>query len=136
MPEQNAFFLAMAPRLQDGDEGNPEVGRAIYSGTIVGGTWQLSEGSPAVASETIHDALTFVRDLVEHGRIRLRSEPERQAFDGAAAVYSPEDGSLVWDDEAVRLAEASDERTLLMLATSVFRARFKEHWPVDVEEEW
>jgi hypothetical protein len=34
----------------------------------------------------------------------------------------------------VRLAEP-DERSLLMLATNVFRARFGNQWPVDVDDE-
>ena len=126
----------MAPRGERDEDANPDVGRAIYSGTVEDGKWLVSECAPAVASETLQDALTFVRNLVEHGRILVRSDAERQAFEGAAAVYSPEEGSLAREDDAVRVTDVSDERTLLMLASSVFRARFKEHWPVDVEEEW
>ena len=136
VPDGSTIDLAMAPRRERDDDANPDVGRAIYSGTVEGGKWLVSECAPAVASETLQDAVTFVRNLVEHARILVRSDVERQAFEGAAAVYSPEDGSLARDDEAVSVTDTSDERTLLMLASSVFRTRFKEHWPVDVEEEW
>jgi hypothetical protein len=65
-----------------------------------------------------------------NGRIVVQSDPERAAFDAVARIYSPEDGSLVWDGDAVRPAEP-DERTLLMLASAVFRVRFSDSWPMD-----
>ena len=65
----------------------------------------------------------FVRGVVVHGRIDVRPGAERQAFDAAAATYSPEEGSLVWRGDVVELAEW-DERMVLMLASPVFRVRF------------
>ena len=85
--------------------------------------------SPSVSRETLQDALSFVRDLVEHQRIRVRGDAEREAFEGAALIYAPDKGLLHWDGDAVSVAD--DERTLLSLAGPVFRARHGGQWPSD-----
>ena len=106
------------------------AGRALYSGTVAAGSWQLKEASPAVSREALDTALTFVRGVVVHGRIHVRPGPEREAFDAAAAIHSPEEGSLVWNGDVVELRE-SDERVVLILASPVFRVRFGTVWEVD-----
>jgi hypothetical protein len=125
----------MAARLGDDDEESAAVGRALYSGIVSGDSWQITEASPAIVRDTLADALTFVSELVTHGRLRVRSDLERQAFETAAADFSPEDGSLVWDGDTVRLAQR-DERTLLLLAVPVFQARFSGQWPADTVAAW
>jgi hypothetical protein len=130
VPDGSTIDMAMAPRLDRDPEINPRAGRALYSGTVAGGEWKLKEASPAVSREALDAALTFVRGVVVHGRIQVRPGAERQAFDSAAAVYSPEEGSLVWDGDVVQLAQW-DERMVLMLASPVFRVRFADVWPVD-----
>jgi hypothetical protein len=68
--------------------------------------------------------------MMKAGVIRVRRGPEREAFDALAAIYSPEEGSLVWEGELARPADG-DERMLLMLAAAPFRVRFADQWPVD-----
>jgi hypothetical protein len=130
VPDGSTIDLAMAPRLETNEDANPAVGRALYSGAVSGGAWQIAEASPAVTREALEDALALVRDLVTKERLRVRGDAERQAFDAAAATFSPEADSLVWENDHVRLAEA-DERTLLLLATPVFRVRYGQQWAVD-----
>jgi hypothetical protein len=67
---------------------------------------------------------------VVHGRIHVRPGAEREAFDAAAAIHSPEEGSLVWNGDVVELAEW-DEQMVLILASGVFRMRFATVWEVD-----
>ena len=109
------------------------VGRALYSGKTSDGNWQIAEASPQVAHDMLDQAIAFTRDLATGGRLRVRRGPERDALEAAAAIYSPEDGSLLWDGDAVRLAEP-DERMLLMLAAPVFRVRFADQWRADSVE--
>jgi hypothetical protein len=130
VPDGSTMDLAMAPRLDHNPEINPLAGRALYSGTVAAGSWQLKEASPAVSREALDAALTFVRGVVVHGRIHVRPGPEREAFDAAAAIHSPEEGSLVWNGDVVELRE-SDERVVLILASPVFRVRFGTVWEVD-----
>jgi hypothetical protein len=75
-----------------------------------------------------------VRNLAVDGRMTVRGGAEREAFDKAHKMYSMVSGPVVWDGEVVRLAEP-DERSLIMLATKVFRIRFGEYWPADADEE-
>ena len=133
IPDGSTIDLAMAPRLEDDKDGDPMVGRALYSGKTRGGNWQIAEASPQVAHDTLDQAIAFTRDLATGGRLRVRRGPERDALEAAAAIYSPEDGSLLWDGDAVRLAEP-DERMLLMLAAPVFRVRFADQWRADSVE--
>ena len=53
-----------------------------------------------------------------------------EAFDAAAAIHSPEEGSLVWNEDVVELSEWV-ERMVLILASAVFRVRFATVWEVD-----
>jgi hypothetical protein len=75
-----------------------------------------------------------VRRLVEYGRIPVQDGPEREAFEEAAQIYSPEEDSLVWQGSSVGLAEP-EERTLILLAGPVFQTRFGHQWPVDEDED-
>jgi hypothetical protein len=134
IPEGSSIDIAMAPIRDDDDEHDPAIGRARYSGTVNGGVFRIEEASPGIDRDMLAAALAFVRDLAFEGRLTVRDGPEREAFDSAAEIYSPEEDSLEWDDDVVRLAEP-DERTMLILASSVFRVRFGRQWPVDVDEE-
>jgi len=67
----------------------------------------------------------------------VRGASERRAFDATAAIFSPEPGSLVWEGDAVLLAEP-EERMLWILASPVFRTRFAAQWqgdPIDADDE-
>jgi len=130
IPDGSTIDFAMAPRLEANPDANPAVGRAIYSGGVAGGRWQIDEASPQVTRETLDDALTFAREATK-GRLRVR-RAERAAFDQAVESYVMEPESIVWESETIHLAE-DDERTLLLLASAVFRVRFGGQWPVDVE---
>ena len=135
IPDESTITLASAPiRDADDDEGNPQVGLALYEGVVRGGTVQLTEASPRVSHDTLAEAIAFTRDLALHGRIHVRTGAERDAFDAEAAVFSPEEGSLVWDGDVVALAEP-DDRTALILGGVVFRKRYADQWPMDVEED-
>ena len=132
VPDRATIELAIAQKpdeLEDTEDTNPAIGRAFYSGAVSGGMWTVTDASPSVSRETLQDALSFVRDLVEHQRIRVRGDAEREAFDAAALIYAPDKGLLHWDGDAVSVAD--DERTLLLLAGPVFRARHGGQWPSD-----
>jgi hypothetical protein len=132
VPDGSNVDLAMRP---DQGEGEPtsRAGVALYSGTVQGGSWQVSDASPAVSRDRLEQALAFVRDLLSN-RMRVRTGAERAAFDAVAEAYSPGEGSLRWEGDVVSLAEP-DERMHLMLSPPVFRVRFGDVWPMDDEED-
>jgi hypothetical protein len=121
VPDGATLDLAMTPRTWEDDELDPAVGRALYSGTVEAGRWRISEMSPVLDTETLEEALGFVRTL-RAGALRVREE-ERAAFDEAWAMYGDMIGEMQWDGHVVTLADP-DERFLLMLAEPVFRTRF------------
>ena len=121
--------LAMTPRLDYDETLDPAVGRAIYLGKVVGGKVQVGEASPSVGHDTLEQALAFVRDVVTNGRISVRRGAERAAFDAAVESYVFEEDSVTWDGDTATLGEP-DERTLLLLASAVFRVRFAGVWPM------
>ena len=133
LPEGATLDFATAPQ-PTGDDPDGTIGRACFSGTIRKGRWEISSASPAVSSDVLVDALGFVRDLIERGRIHVRGEEEREALDEAVSSYSPEEDSLVDDGDFVSLAE-DDSRTLRMLASPVCRVRFGEVWSMDPVDE-
>jgi hypothetical protein len=128
VPEGSALCLAIAPDAE-GDAAR-EIGRALYRGSVRGGAWQIAEASPALAHETLADALAFVREIALHDRIPVRGDDERRAFDASARMSAIVLGAVVWDDDRARLADP-EERGHLMLATPVFRTRFAAQWPCD-----
>jgi hypothetical protein len=132
VPDGSTIYLGMAPRPSNDDSASA-VGRAVYSGPVRNGQWDVAEASPRITRDSLEQAIGFTRAAAMDGRIHVRDPRERQAFDAAAAFYSPEEGSLVWDGDVVHLADP-DDRTLAILASAVFRARFGDVWPVDVEE--
>ena len=134
IPDGSTIDLAMAVRLDDNDTADHPVGRALYSGTVAGGVWQISEASPKISQAMLTQAIGFTRDMVERGRLTVRAGAERAAFDASARIFSPKDGSLVWEGDQVHLAEP-EERMLIILAGPVFRARFGEQWPMDANED-
>jgi hypothetical protein len=125
--------LAMTPRLDYDDTLDPAVGRAIYEGRVAGGKVQVGEASPTVGYDTLEQALAFVRDVVSYGRISVRRGAERAAFDAAVESYVFEEDSVTWDGDTAMLGEP-DERTLLLLASAVFRVRFAGVWPMAATE--
>lgn len=137
VPDGSEIDLAMVPTLDIGEEGrDPRVGRALYSGIVKDGAWEVAYASPKVSKDALEAAVEFARDVAIHSRLRVRPGPERQAFDAKAEMYGPMMGAVHWeaDGETMRLADP-DERMLIMLATPVFRARFADVWPVEPEEE-
>ena len=131
VPAGSAIDLATAPRTSDEPGANPAVGLALYSGTMSGGTWQIADASPQVRRDILEQALAFTRELAANGRLQV-GPGERAAFDAAAEMYLL-DETVEWDGNVVQLTDP-DERMLLMLAGPVFRTRFGDQWPVDVEE--
>jgi len=134
IPDGSSIDVAMAPRLDYEAELDPAVGRALYSGTVQAGLFEITHASPQVTYDTLASALEFVRSMAVDGRMTVRSGSEREAFDNAHRMYSMVSGPVVWDGEVVRLAEP-DERSLIMLATKVFRIRFAQHWPVNADDD-
>ena len=130
LPEGAVVDVVVAPR---DDEEDPDslVGRMWFSGRIHEHLLQVGEAAPAIDdSEGFVDALSFVRELALGRTLVLRGEDEREAFDAAVALYVEDEGVVRRDGDAMSLAEP-DERTLLLLASSVFRVRHASHWPVD-----
>ena len=137
LPDSSTICLAIAADPNESTSDHPRVGCALYRGVDHEGIWRIAETSPPVSQETLADALAFVRELVESGRIAVRSPEERRAFDATAEMSAIVLGAVVWDGDRARLAEP-DERGHLMLATPVFRTRFAGSWscnPVDLGEE-
>ena len=130
IPDGSTIDLATAPRLDDDPDLDPSAGRELYSGKTLGGLWHITEASPRISRDTLEQALTFARDVAMRGRLTVQRGAEREAFDSVAEMFSAEEGSLVWEGDVVRLAEA-DERMLLLLASPVFRVRFASQWPMD-----
>jgi len=134
IPEGSSVDVAMAPRLDYDADLDPAIGRALYSGTVKGGHFEITHASPRITRDTLASAVAFVRDLAVGGRMTVRPGAEREAFDKANEMYGLVAGPVVWDGDVVRLAEP-DERSLLMLAGAVFRVRFADQWPVDEEDD-
>jgi hypothetical protein len=112
----------------------PEVGRTLYEGTMQGGRLRITQGSPRVTATVLTDALSFVSDMVRHSRIAVRPGAERAAFDAGLEMAFTGPEALSWSGDVVTLREP-DDRTLILLATPVFRARFAAQWAMDAEEE-
>jgi hypothetical protein len=134
IPDGSSIDMAMAPRLDHDDELNPETGRMLFSGTVRAGRLEITHASPKVDSDTLAAAVGFVRAFAIGGRLTVRPGAERAAFDEAARVFSPEEGSVVWEGDVVRLTDP-DDRTMILLATKVFRLRFGTSWPVDADDD-
>ena len=134
IPEGSSIDMAMAPRLDYDAELDPAIGRALYSGTVKGGLFVITHASPQVTYDTLASAVAFVRTIAVDGRMTVRTGAEREAFDRAHKMYSMVSGPVVWERDVVRLAEP-DERSLIMLATPVFRIRFGEQWPVTIQKD-
>ena len=132
VPDGSTIELATASRSSD--DGNRAIGRARYRGVVREGRWALAEASPGIDRDTLTDALDFMHALTVNREIPFRSAAEREALENTAAIYSPEEGSLEWKDAAVRVVD-DDERTLLMLASPVFRTRFGQQWACDIEDD-
>jgi hypothetical protein len=134
VPEGSTIDLAMAPQESGSADANPAIGRALYSGIVRAGEWQIAEASPAVSLETLDAALVFVKEVVEDRKITVRGEAERKAFDATAAIYLRKEGSVIWTGDAASLTE-DDERILIILAEPVFRIRFGGQWPSDTSDD-
>ena len=134
IPEGSSIDVAMAPRLDYDAELDPAIGRALYSGTVKGGLFEITHASPRVTHDTLASAVAFVRNVAVDGRMSVQEGAEREAFAKAHKMYSMVSGPVVWDGDVVRLAEP-DERSLIMLANPVFRIRFGEQWPVDIDDD-
>jgi hypothetical protein len=130
VPEGSSIEVAMAPHMRGDEDADEAIGRAMYRGVIRNGRLELNDASPAIDRATLADALEFVGYLATNEQILVRGEEERDVFDMNAMIYASGDDTVVWDDEAARLAEP-DFRTLLMLASPVFRKRFGEQWKCD-----
>jgi len=134
LPEGSSLDVAMAPRLDYDEELDPAIGRALYSGTVKGGVFEITHASPRITRDALDGALAFVRELALNGRLLVRAGAEREAFDKAFEAYAVMMGPVAWEADFVRLEEP-DERSLLMLAANVFRVRFADRWPANAIEE-
>ena len=137
LPDGSTLCLAMASDPGESTSDDPGVGCALYRGVDHEGMWRIAESSPALTREALVDALAFAREIVEHGRIPVRSAEERRVFDANAEASAIVLGAVVWDGDRARLEEP-EERGHLMLATPVFRVRYAAQWacdPVDQDED-
>jgi hypothetical protein len=130
VPEGSSIDVAMAPHLRGDEDVDAAIGRAMYKGVIRNGRLELNEASPLIDRTTLAGALEFAGRLATREQILVRGDEERDVFDQNAMIYASGDDTLVWDGDAVRLAEP-DFRTLVMLASPVFRMRFGEQWKCD-----
>jgi hypothetical protein len=136
VPEGSSLELRMAPaERNDGEEVDPAIARARYRGVIRNGRLELTDASPAVDRATLADALAFVGELVTHQRIRVRGDAEREILEQNIMIFAAGDDTVIWDGDTARLFE-HDERTLVMLASPVFRSRFGGQWKCEEEEAW
>ena len=130
LPDGSTLCLAIASDPDETTSDDPAVGCALYRGVDHEGMWRISESSPALSIETLRNAFAFATEIVERGRIPVRSAAERRVFDANAEASAIVLGAVVWDGDHARLAEP-DERGHLMLATPVFRTRYAGSWPCD-----
>lgn len=133
VPDGAVITFAMAPRLDYDETLDEAVGRALYEGKVMGGKVHVVEASPTIAHDTLEQAIAFVRNAALHGRIDVRAGAERAAFDAAVEAYVFEEDSVRWTGDTAMLSEP-DERTLLLLASEVFRIRFAGQWPMAAAE--
>ena len=132
VPDGSSIDLACRPDHTEGKDPESRAGMALYSGKVSGGKWLVSEASPKASAKTLQEALAFMRELLTNNRIHVRKGPERQAFDKAVEEYVFEEDAVTFEGDVATLGER-DERNQLMLAPSVFRLRFGDTWPADVE---
>jgi hypothetical protein len=132
IPDGSTITLGMSPNRAEREDPDSPVGLALYEGTVSGGKWQVSNASPKLTRETLEEAIGFARDVAVNGQLRVRAS-ERQAYDAGAEMYLFEPDSVKWRGDSLSLEEP-DERMMLTLAGPVFKARFADTWPVDVEE--
>lgn len=125
LPDGATIDLAM---LRDDDEDAPGIGRLIFSGTVKGGTWHVTESGPAIPRATLEDAIAFLRQIAEGASVTPRNAGERAELDRVAEEFGFSD--LAWEGDTVR-PEDGDERTAILLAQPVFRTRFAGAWPMD-----
>jgi hypothetical protein len=133
VPDGAVITLAMAPRLDYDASLDEAVGRALYEGKVTGGKVNVVAASPKIARDTLEQAIGFVRDAAVHGHVAVRAGAERAAFDAAVESYVFEEDSVTWAGDRATLSEP-DERTLLLLASAVFRVRFAQQWPMAAAE--
>jgi hypothetical protein len=129
VPDGSVVTLAIAPMSERGEQLDSPVGRALYEAEVVGGRLHVGEAAPKIARDTLEQAVAFTRDAAKHGRVSVRRGAERTAFDAAVESYVFEEDSVTWTGDTAMLA-APDERTLLLLASAVFRVRFASQWPM------
>jgi hypothetical protein len=135
IPDGATIDFAMMPNAEERENPDSPVGRALYSGRASGGVWQISEASPRVTRATLEQALAFARDLV-NGRIQVRDASDRKILDAAIETWLLPDQleTVRWQGNVMSLAEP-DERLMIMVGGPLFRSRFGDTWPMDVEEE-
>jgi hypothetical protein len=133
VPDGTTITLASAPDQTERTDPESTSGLGLYEGKVSGGKWQVSEASPRVSAKTLREALAFMHELLDN-RFQVRKGPERKAFDAAVAMWVFEEDAIVWNGDVASLEEP-DDRTLLMIGPSVFRTRFGDTWPFDVEED-
>ena len=135
VPDGAVIELATAAQIYDDDgDANRTVGRVRFRGTVAGGKWHITEVSPKVSHDALTDAVAFARRLATDRWLLVRGDRELQALAGAAATFAPGDDELVWVGDAVRHFDATDERTLLLLAGPVFRTRYAGTWAMDADD--
>jgi hypothetical protein len=119
------------------DEDSEQFGRIRWSGIVSNRKWTLSDVAPASSSPAVGDAIGFVRDLFENGRIVVAGESDRAALDKGCEEWLPILGEAAISRTADGITfNERDVRTLVLLAQPVFKARFGGAWPVPVEEDW
>jgi hypothetical protein len=136
IPDGSTVTLATLRTSDDASDGSatPEAGRTLYEGKVQDGRLRITQASPRISQSVLTDALSLVRELVEHSRITVRPGAERAAFDAGLEMAFAEPDSLMWSGNVATLTDP-DDRTLILIATPVFRTRFAEHWPMDADDE-
>ena len=136
IPEGSTLTFATLRTSDDAweDTASPEVGRTLYEGKVQDGQLRITHGSPRLTSTILTDALSFVSDLVRHARLTVKPGVERAAFDAGLEMAFAEPDSLSWSGDVVTLSDP-DDRTLILMATPVFRTRFAGQWPMEANEE-
>jgi hypothetical protein len=135
IPDGSTMDFACAPIIDDsfGVPQNPAVGRVLYSGSVNGGLWSITESSPAVSRATLEQAIAFVREAVTQFRMQVKPGAERTGFDAQAVLFAQGD-TLTWNADVATVTD-QDVRTILIVAPPVFRVRFAGAWPMDAPED-
>ena len=129
LPDGSVVTLHTADTAVDAEkDGEPVAGVQLYRGRVAGGVWSLEESWPVLDAKALGAALALVAEADDETPVTMRDADELKEVFGAA-----ERGGLLAPLPEVDGLTLSHELKEDLLRY-VFRARFRDHWPVAAGE--